>query len=153
MLESGKPQNKINISAAYTVGKFSATLRTVRFGSVTNLTNVDPYARNTTGAYFNSQFSRDETGRPYIDQTFNPIWITDVTLGYQLLKNLNLSIGANNLFDVYPDQLYIDPRNAVGSVDYTAGRDASNRGRFLFPSNQGGFNGRFLFGRLSFSMP
>ena len=152
LLETGQPQNKINLSAAYTLGKFSATLRTVRFGSVTNLTNVDPYATKADGTYYNAQFARDASGRPYIDQTFNPIWITDATLGYQLSKAFNLSVGANNLFDVYPDQIYIDPRNATGSIDYSSGRDASNRGRFLFPSNQGGFNGRFLFGRLSFSM-
>lgn len=154
LLETGQPQNKINLSASYSVGKFDITLRGVRFGSVTNLTNVDPYARNaTTGAYFNSQFSRDETGRPYIDQTFDPIIVTDLTLGYRITKAFYLAVGANNLFDVYPDQLYIDPRNALGSVDYASGRDASNRGRFLFPSNQGGSNGRFLFGRLSFTMP
>ena len=152
LLETGQPQNKINLSAAYSIGKFSATLRTVRFGSVTNLTNLDPYAKKDDGTYYNSQFARDETGRPYIDQTFSPIWVTDVTLGYQINKMVNLSIGANNVLDVYPNQIYIDPRNALGSVDYSSGRDASNRGRFLFPSNQGGFNGRFVFGRLSFSM-
>ncbi len=153
LLETGQPQNKINLSASYSVGKFDITLRAVRFGSVTNLTSVDPYAVNASGAYYNSQFARDETGRPYIDQTFNPIIVTDLTLGYRLTKAFYLSVGANNLFDVYPNQLYIDPRNALGTVDYSSGRDASNRGRFLFPSNQGGFNGRFLFGRLAFTMP
>lgn len=153
LLESGQPQNKVNLSASYSAGKFDITLRGVRFGSVTNLTNVDPYARNAMGSYFNSQFSRDESGRPYIDQTFSPIIVTDLTLGYRFTKAFYLAIGANNLLDVYPNQLYIDPRNATGSLDYASGRDASNRGRFLFPSNQGGFNGRFLFGRLSYTMP
>ena len=153
LLETGQPQNKVNLSASYAVGKFDITLRGVRFGSVTNLTSVDPYAVNASGAYYNSQFQRDASGRPYIDQTFNPIIITDLTLGYRFTKAFYLAVGANNLFDVYPDQIYIDPRNALGSVDYSSGRDASNRGRFLFPSNQGGFNGRFLFGRLSYTMP
>ncbi|PRY36487.1 iron complex outermembrane receptor protein [Spirosoma oryzae] len=151
LLETGQPQNKINLSASYTIGKFDLTLRTVRFGSVTNKTNVDPYAKNASGAYYNSQFARNESGDPYIDQTFNPIWITDLTANYRFTKAISLSLGANNLFDVYPDQIYIDPRNALGSVDYSSGRDASNRGRFLFGSNQGGFNGRFLFTRLTAS--
>jgi len=151
LLETGQPQNKINLSASYTIGKFDLTLRTVRFGSVTNKTNLDPYATNASGAYYNSQFARNESGDPYIDQTFNPIWITDLTANYRFTKAVSLSLGANNLFDVYPDQLYIDPRNALGSVDYSSGRDASNRGRFLFGSNQGGFNGRFLFTRLTAS--
>lgn len=149
LLETGQPQNKINLSATYSIRKFDLTVRTVRFGSVTNLTNVDPYARNAAGAYFNTQFARDESGNPFIDQTFSPIWITDLTVGYRFNKTLNLTIGANNLLDVYPNQIFIDPRNALGSIDYASGRDASNRGRFLFPSNQGGFNGRFVFARLS----
>jgi iron complex outermembrane recepter protein len=32
---------------------------------------------------------------------------------------------------------------------YNAARDASNRGRFLFPANQFGFNGRYLFARIA----
>ncbi|QJD77794.1 TonB-dependent receptor [Spirosoma rhododendri] len=151
LLETGQPQNKINLSASYTINKFDVTLRTVRFGSVTNRTNLDPYAKNASGAYYNSQFARNEAGDPYIDQTFNPVWITDLTLNYRFTKAVSLSLGANNLFDIYPDQIYIDPRNALGSVDYASGRDASNRGRFLFGSNQGGFNGRFLFTRLTAS--
>jgi iron complex outermembrane recepter protein len=73
-------------------------------------------------------------------------------VNYRVAKTFSVSAGANNLFDVYPDQIYIDPRNAYGSVDYLAGRDASNRGRLLFQPNQGGYNGRFLFVRLAYTM-
>ncbi|ARK10287.1 TonB-dependent receptor [Fibrella sp. ES10-3-2-2] len=152
LLETGLPRSKFNLSAAYTVDKFDISLRTVRFGQVRNLTTADPYAINTSvtpNTLWNPQFARDASGNALLDQTFSPIWISDITIGYKLTKILNLQIGANNVFDVYPDQIYIDPRNAVGSLDYNSGRDLSNRGRFLFPSNQGGFNGRFLFARLS----
>lgn len=150
LLETGLPRSKFNLSAAYTVNKFDISLRTVRFGEVTNLTTADPYTINAaTGTYWNTQFARDAAGNALLDQTFNPIWISDITVGYKLTKILNLQVGANNVFDVYPDQLYVDPRNALGSVDYNSGRDLSNRGRILYPSNQGGFNGRFLFARLS----
>jgi iron complex outermembrane recepter protein len=153
LLETGQPQNKINLSAAYTVGKFDITVRSVRFGSVTNLTSLDPYAKNpATGAFYNSQFLRDADTRPLLDQTFSPIWITDLTLGYRFGSKLTLSVGANNILDVYPNQIFVDPRNSVGSVDYSSGRDLSNRGRLLFPVNQGGFNGRFVFTRLSLSL-
>ena len=40
-----------------------------------------------------------------------------------------------------------DPNKTGGG--YGAGRDASNRGRFLFTTSQFGFNGRFLFARLN----
>ncbi len=153
LLETGLPQNKFNLSAAYRVKKFDVSIRSVRFGEVRNLTTADPYNINpATNTFWNTQFQRDAAGAPFLDQTFSPLWITDLTLSYQFTKQLNLAIGANNLFDVYPDQLYVDPRNALGSVDYNSGRDLSNRGRFLFPSNQGGFNGRFVFARLSASL-
>lgn len=152
-IESFLPRNKQNLIIDYTLGKFNANLRMARFGEAQFLTNLDPYAKDASGNYYNSQFARDASGRPYIDQTYSAVIYTDLTLGYNLTKQLTLQVGANNLFDVYPDQIYLDPRNALGSVDYNSGRDQSNRGRFLFGSNQGGFNGRFLFGRLSFTMP
>ncbi|MEZ0485923.1 TonB-dependent receptor [Fibrella aquatica] len=150
LLETGLPRSKFNLSAAYTAGKFDVSFRTVRFGEVRNLTTADPTTINAaTGTYWNTQFARDASGNALLDQTFGAIWISDITVGYKLTKILNLQVGANNVFDVYPDQLYVDPRNAQGSLDYNSGRDLSNRGRFLYPSNQGGFNGRFLFARLS----
>ena len=150
LLETGLPRSKFNLSAAYTINKFDISFRTVRFGEVTNLTTADPYTINpATSTYWNTQFARNETGNALLDQTFSPIWISDITIGYKLTRILNLQVGANNVFDVYPDQLYVDPRNALGSVDYNSGRDLSNRGRILYPSNQGGFNGRFIFARLS----
>lgn len=151
-IESFLPRDKQNLIVDFTLGKFNANLRMARFGKAQFLTNLDPYAKDASGNYYNSQFARDANGTPYIDQTYSPVVYTDLTLGYGLTKQLTLQVGANNLFDVYPDQIYLDPRNALGSVDYNSGRDQSNRGRFLYGSNQGGFNGRFLFGRLSFSM-
>ena len=105
-----------------------------------------------TGAYWGTIYSRDAAGAAYIDQTFKPVFITDLILSYAFTKQLSLSAGINNLMDVYPDQIYIDPRNAAGSIDYASGRDASNRGRLLFQPNQGGYNGRFFFGRLTFTL-
>jgi iron complex outermembrane receptor protein len=72
-----------------------------------------------------------------------------------------LSVGGTNIFDVYPDRIFVDPRNALQAVHdnpvqganktpggYNSARDASNRGRFLFGTNQFGYNGRFLFTRI-----
>ena len=151
-IEVFQPQNKLNLSASYSIGKFDITARTVRFGEIKYVHNVDPTVKKADGTYWNTQFARDADGNASIDQTFNPVWITDLVLGYRLNKMLNISIGANNIFDVYPDQIYIDPRNAQGSIDYNSGRDASNRDRLLYQPNQGGYNGRFLFGRVTVSL-
>ena len=145
-------KNKVNVSATYSIGKFDITARVVRFGEVQYIHNQYVDAKKSDGTFWNIAFARDANGHALIDQTFKPVFITDLIVNYRVVKSFSISVGANNLFDVYPDQIYIDPRNAYGSIDYTAGRDASNRGRLLFQPNQGGYNGRFIFARLAYTM-
>ncbi len=161
-IEVWQPKDKINLSLTYSIGKLDITARTVRFGQVKYVHNVYTEAKKADGTYWSTSndiagkaqplFSYNADGTAKIDQTFAPVWISDLILNYRITKMIGIAVGANNIFDVYPDQIYIDPRNAYGSVDYTSGRDASNRGRLLFQPNQGGYNGRFVFGRLTFNM-
>lgn len=150
-IEVLQPRNKVNLMLGYNLGKFDVSVRAVRFGEITYIHNVETEAKKADGTFWNTQFARDANGKALIDQTFAAIWSVDLTLSYRLSKNLGLAIGANNLLDQYPDQIFVDPRNGTGSLDYNSGRDASNRGRFLFLPNQGGFNGRFIFARLTAS--
>jgi len=39
-----------------------------------------------------------------LDREYKARWITDIDVGYQLTKDLNLAVGAQNLFDVYPER-------------------------------------------------
>ena len=149
LIESYLPNSKWNLSAAYSIGKFDITFRAVRFGESKFKNVLDPGALKSDGTLWNTIFTRNSDGEFPIDQTFQAVWISDLVVGCKITKSLYASIGANNLFDVYPDQIFIDARNAKGSLDYVAGRDASNRGRLLFQPNQGGYNGRFVFGKLS----
>jgi iron complex outermembrane recepter protein len=149
LIESYLPRSKWNLSAAYSIGKFDFTFRTVRFGETQFKNVIDPGAKKADGTYWNTQFYRTGNSEAFIDQTFSAIWISDFVVGCHFSKSLYASIGANNIFDVYPDQIFIDTRNGIGSTDYNAGRDASNRGRLLFQPNQGGYNGRFVFAKLS----
>ncbi len=145
--ESSVPKSKITLSANYNVKKWGILLRTVRFGEVTFLNAVDPTvpANNLPTA---------------MDQTFSAKWITDVSVSYSFLKSLNLTLGANNVFDVYPDKAYIDPRNNQFNLsgdpasNYTAGRDNTSNGHFLYSRNvsQFGFNGRYVFAKLTFQL-
>ncbi|MCY7353424.1 MAG: TonB-dependent receptor [Cytophagaceae bacterium] len=146
--ESSVPRSKVNLSAAYDLGKWNFVARTVRFGEVTYINPNVPGA-TVSGVPFPAEN----------DQTFVPKWVTDLTVSYQLTKNLNATIGASNLFDVYPDQAYINPRNnatnfsADPTLNYTGGLDNTSNGRFLYGRavQQFGFNGRFVFARLSAS--
>ncbi len=140
-LEVSVPKSKINLSANYTTSKWGVLLRAVRFGEVSYVNAKDPNdsANNLPLA---------------IDQTFAAKWVTDLTVNYKFTKELGFAIGVNNVFDVYPDEAYIDPRNNVNNRNnYTTSRDNTFNGRFLYSRNvqQFGFNGRFVFGKISYT--
>ena len=159
-IEHGSPNSKINLTANYSINKWDFMARAVRFGEVTELNNVanNPFAKNSVGNY-NSDAGFGS------DQTFSAKITTDLIVTYRFVKGFAVTIGANNIFDVYPDALFVDPRNSFANVQanavvtpvagaknvggYGSGRDVSNRGRFLFTANQFGYNGRYLFARLS----
>jgi len=163
-IETAQPRSKINLTVTYNINKWDFLVRAVRFGQIQYLNNVDPASqRKTDGFYFNDvAFGTD--------QTFSAKVITDMVVSYKFHPGIILSVGGNNIFDVYPDRIFVDPRNDLQTVytnpggpisfpaasksttGYNTGRDASNRGRFLFNPNQFGFNGRFLFTRLSIEM-
>jgi iron complex outermembrane recepter protein len=145
--ESSVPKNKITLSANYSLKKWSVLLRTVRFGEVTFLNALDPtVAANNLPAE--------------IDQTFSPKWVTDFSISYSLTTGLDFTFGANNIFDVYPDKLYIDPRNNQFNLsgdragNYTTARDNTSNGHFLYSRNvtQFGFNGRYVFAKLTLQL-
>jgi iron complex outermembrane receptor protein len=154
LLETYLPRNKWNLTANYAIGKLNVNVRAVRFGEVSYINSTDPNAKRADGTYWNTAYYHGVDGKQdntIIDQVFAPVWITDVVVGYQINKAVTASIGANNVFDVYPQQINVDPRNALGSIDYNSSRDASNRGRQLYQPNQGGYNGRYVFGRVALS--
>jgi len=160
-IEVAQPKSKINLTFGYDLRKLSFLVRAVRFGETQFINAADPLSQKPDGTYWNDLgFGAD--------QTFSAKWTTDMVITVRPVSGLALSIGANNVFDVYPDRVFIDPRNDRQAVyanpvqssatvfkstgGYGAGRDASNRGRFLFSANQFGFNGRYLFARISLDL-
>lgn len=118
-LVSGQPTNKINIMLKYEFKGFKAVIRNNRYGEVT-MKNPDPEL---------SQY----------DQTYSAKWITDFELRYSINDNLSLNIGANNIFDVYPD------KNIEELQDF---------GRFPYNTavSQFGFMGAYFYGGINVSM-
>ena len=70
-----------------------------------------------------------------LQDPFSAKFITDVSVGYNILKNLNLTVGVNNIADTYPDLLL--KRQTAGEVIY------SRR------TNQFGTQGRYMFATLN----
>ncbi|GAB4054403.1 hypothetical protein [Spirosoma litoris] len=93
-----------------------------------------------------------DPANPALDEIQNPKLLTDLSLSYRILKNLNITVGANNLFDVYPDPLRVT--NYATPERYgSAALDNSSFGRFVYnrSATQFGFNGGYYFVNLSAS--
>ncbi len=119
-IEAGQPKNNLNLMGVLSVNRATVTLRTQRFGEVTT-------------------FGTDTLRT--LDQTFGAKWITDASVAYRFFGQLTLSIGVDNLGDIYPD------KNSLGNAT-TAGN--SNFGIFPYSGTSPfGFNGRYLYGRAS----
>ncbi|NNE78139.1 MAG: TonB-dependent receptor [Pricia sp.] len=117
-LEEAVPRTKINLSNSLTSPKWVVFLRNVYFGKVTEATTV---VEN--------------------QQVFGTKIVTDLSIGYKASDVLTLTLGANNLLDIYPDRA----EDAFGN---------RSDGRFDWSrrAQQFGIGGRFLFARLNFAL-
>ena len=125
-LTHGQPRNKINASADYDHNWFGATLRATRYGKVL-----------AAGS--------DEFG----DVNLKPKTITDLELRFKPMGDrFTLALGSNNIFDVYPTNT---PRGRA--IDPATGLERNypdtNYALPFSPFSPFGFNGRFIYGRLS----
>jgi iron complex outermembrane receptor protein len=134
-IEVANPASKGNITINCNHKNFGAMIRFAYFGKVTYL---DPSINPDSTQKFpvNAFTGQKET----LDQTFSAKTITDLSLSYNLNKNFTFTVGSNNLFDVYQDK-HIHSGNV-------------SSGRFIYSRRveQMGFNGRFLFARVSFNL-
>ncbi len=111
--ERGTPKDKFGAQANWSQGRWGATLRATRYGEV-----LDP---GTT---------------PALDATFRAEILVDLEARVELAEGLGFALGADNLFDEYPDPFPV-ARNATGTTAF------SNYSPF-------GRSGRFIYARLSY---
>jgi iron complex outermembrane receptor protein len=52
----------------------------------------------------------------YYYQTFSPVWITDLSVGYAVSKNFSATIGANNLFNILGDYTIPAPGSNITRI-------------------------------------
>lgn len=80
-LTETNPKNNLALGINYTLGRLNIVLREHRWGSLVATSTV-------TGG----------------DSFLSPHWTTDLDAGYMVLQRLRVSIGAQNLFNAYPDR-------------------------------------------------
>jgi len=106
--EEGTPKTKFSLSTSWTLARFGATLRATRYGEV-----LDP---GTTAA---------------TDATLGPKTVVDLEGRVNVLDNFSVALGAENLFDEYPDA-YAISRNTTGNGPYSNYAPFGRSGRFLY---------------------
>jgi len=102
-LETASPKFRLNLGALWKMGMWSVNLREAIYGSSSE------YGTEDGGAYFKTRIT--------------PKYITDLEVSARLTKGLTLSVGANNLFNKYPNlvngQLLAAQRAALDNAAVT----------------------------------
>jgi iron complex outermembrane receptor protein len=111
-LLASAPESKFGLNLTYSKNKFDTGLALTRFNKVVLVDYADE------------------------EDVYNAKIVTDLTFGYKLSKQLKLSIGSNNLFNIYPDQ-----QDEQGNTEAGGYWDAV----------QMGFSGAYYYARLGFN--
>ncbi|WP_405127900.1 TonB-dependent receptor plug domain-containing protein [Pseudoalteromonas sp. PB2-1] len=121
IIEEWQPEDRINLSALYRLEDWTVNLSLNRYGEYT----VEDGGRQTYGAEI----------------------LTDVKVSYFFDENLSFNIGANNLFDVYPDKNTIGNSRSGTIVDANGNTIVSSPGVFTYSRRSApfGFNGAYYY--------
>jgi iron complex outermembrane receptor protein len=111
----GTPRDKFIVGADWTLGNFETNVRLTRYGEVTQV--------SATG--------------PQFDDTISPKLLVDLDVEYNFTDNAQLTIGANNLFNVYPNVLMPANQGATGFSYYN-------------PYSPFGISGGFYYSRFTY---
>ena len=124
LLEKASPQYKVGLNALYTFGNLTVNLTETVYGKSSAL--ADP-----------------GTG-PLLQTEIGTTAVTDLEVSYTFVDAVTVSIGANNLFNKYPDKF---------SAAYQAACVASSSGCApQYPSySPFGINGGYYYGRVTYA--
>ena len=111
----GTPRDKLILGADWTLNKLETNLRLTRYGKVTQVA--------ATG--------------PQFDDTISPKVLVDLDIEYSFTDNAQLTVGANNLFNVYPNVLMPANQGATGFSYYN-------------PYSPYGISGGFYYSRFTY---
>jgi iron complex outermembrane receptor protein len=128
-LTDGQPKDKINVSADFEHDWFGFTARGNRYG------RVFAAGGELAPGIFN-------------DAELSPKWVVDLEARAKAGELVEFAVGANNLFDEYPDMV---PMGQAGT-NAAGGGVFYPQTSYIVPYSQYapfGFNGRFVYGRMS----
>lgn len=106
--EQGTPKTKFSASGNWSMGPWGATLRATRYGKI--LTPASSAA---------------------LDQWASAKVLVDLEGRYAFSKQLSLALGADNLFDQYPDP-YTTAQNTTGNAPFSNYSPFGRSGRYVY---------------------
>lgn len=118
LIEKGQPKNSVRLTANHVFRNLTTNIHASRFGEFT------VFQSNATGV---------------ADQTFGSQWVTDLALSYKFAQRFNVTLGANNVLDTYPDTLIT--ANQTRAIYMFSGQSPA------------GFNGRYMYVRAAIDFP
>lgn len=127
-VETWRPSQKIVAAVNYKINKFSTNLSFLNYGKVTYRHPSDPIN----------------------DATYGAKTITDLSFSYAITEKINLSVGANNLFNVYPDT-FKEAYKTTGGKPTDRNLDFVGRFKYPWQTTQFGIDGTRVFSKLSFT--
>ncbi len=108
--ERGQPRDKIALGAVWSVGPLTFDARTTRYGKVEQVALTNQSAANVAliaqgGTPFRTLPTESgAAGNVDVIQLLKPKWVTDFSFTGHVNRALDVTVGANNLFNVYPTQ-------------------------------------------------
>jgi iron complex outermembrane recepter protein len=129
------PKHRVTASASWQVGGFAVNLRENFYSSWSNALeyNLTPPVPNSASA----------TVAPP-SQIFGSKFVTDLDVSYTFAERYTLTVGANNLFNVFPDKIAASSVNPIYALS-----GGLNDGQ-VYPRSGGpfGINGGFWYARV-----
>lgn len=124
-LETASPKYRLVAGALWTFGDLTVSLKEAVYGPSSSLGS--------------------RTGAIYYETKIKTAAITDIEVSYRIIPPVKIAIGANNLFNSYPDRV-----NALLRDDYF--RNNSNAHVTQFPTfSPFGINGGYYYGRVTYT--
>jgi len=108
-LEEAQPHRTVNFTLDHTIRRFNATVHTTRYGQI-----------GTRGP-----------SNPALDQTYKARWITDANVSLPVVPHFGVTLGVNNIADVYPSE-NIPANNNFGILPYPGFSPFGFNGRFMY---------------------
>lgn len=151
-LTDASPKEKLSLGLTWDFNDLSISLVNTRYGEVSAVafTNLTPAQVAVVTAGYDVDLAPTATvGSPnsQVIQHFGAKILTDLTVSCQFFGKLDVTLGGNNIFDVFPDE-----NIASSAATVAVGTNGSDNAG-IFPYNYispFGYNGRFVYAKATY---